>query len=353
LRQAVANPVKLKLLFFLLISTLAFGQQDIMHDYSQVDEYAKSLTYKGDLKLLVSDLTKNYAGEADKGRAIFVWIADNIAYDIKTYNKNNLKPFKCKGDDCDKKYIEWEDKLIERTLNKKMAVCEGYARLFKRMCDYAGLRTDIVAGYTKNDPSEIGRMGSLNHAWNGIIIDGEYHYLDVTWAAGGCSQDNKGKLQDFYKRFDDYYWLTPPAKHFRDHFPADTKLPHIMVDSKQKYKDAPYINPDFIADVTAFEPNNGILYVCVGDTVHFAIRHKDMLWGSVQLNSNVDPGPNLKWDEIEDIDKMFEEHKSTPFNRENYVFTFDYLVSNKNLRYIDVYFDHHHTMRYKVKVVAK
>lgn len=346
-----------KYLIVFLFFSISYSQSSLQQqDFSKVDSISRTIKYNGDLKLLVSGLTNNYSSEPEKARAIFVWIADNIAYDVKTFNKHKSEAFKCKGDNCKEKYIKWEDKLIERTLSKKMAVCGGYSRLFKRMCDYAGLRTDLVSGYTKNDPSDIGRMGSLNHAWNGIMLNGEYYYLDVTWAAGGVSKNNNGKLERFHKDFSNYYWLTPTDKFFRDHFPHDIKLPHVMVDSKQKYMNTPYIHQAHIKDITVHSPDTGILNVKVGDTIHFVIQHKDILWSSVQLNSNIDPAPQLrKWSGDSwylDYD-LFEKHKDTAFTMSNYIYEFHYVVTNKNLRHLDVYFDHHHMLRFKVKIIKE
>lgn len=320
-------------------------------DFRLVDSTARSIQYKNDLKLLVSDLTKNHNTDLLKARAIFVWIADNIAYDYKQYNKGKSKGYKCKkGEDCGIVFLKWEDELLERTLSKKMAVCEGYARLFKRMCDYSGVSCKIIAGYTKNDEAEIGRMGRLDHAWNNVLIDGNHYYLDVTWAAGGCSTNNKGKLEEFHKNYNNYYWLTPNDKHFRDHFPKDPLAPGVMVNSKERYKNAPFIVPQFIDDIDVISPDTGVLNVCLGDTIHFKVRHDNMLWQSVQLNTNIDRAPNLAPGDYEMWKENRDKHKSIPHTMKNYVFEFDYAALDEKVKYIDVYFDHMHTLRFKVNV---
>ena len=315
--------MKTFLFLLLFVTGLTVAQGEEQKDFSEVDNAGRSIKYKDDLKLLVSDLTKGYTSEPNKARAIFVWIADNIEYDVKMFNSGKRNAFKCKGDNCKSEYIKWEDELVGRTLRKGKGVCEGYARLFKRMCDYAGIRCDVVAGYIKDNPSEIGKMGTLDHAWNGIILNGEYYYLDVTWGAGGCSRDEKGKLEKFHKHFDNYYWLTPVDKLFRDHFPADEKLPHIMADSRQKFKDTPFIPQFYQKNVTVKLPNTGVLEVHAGDTIHFEIEIKDILWSTVDVFSNVDRVPQRVGDDFEEWREQFNKHPDTHYIKEGNTFKFD------------------------------
>ena len=77
--------------------------------------------------------------------------------------------------------------------------------LFKRMCNIAGLKSEIIPGYTRTEYYQVGTSGALDHAWNSILIDSTYYLLDATWAAGGSSSDDNGKLLDYVKRFDEYY----------------------------------------------------------------------------------------------------------------------------------------------------
>jgi transglutaminase/protease-like cytokinesis protein 3 len=54
----------------------------------------------------------------------------------------------------------WETKYIDKVLKKKKAVCQGYSMLFKKMCDIAGLKSEIVTGLCKN------RILSGRNYWN-------------------------------------------------------------------------------------------------------------------------------------------------------------------------------------------
>lgn len=56
------------------------------------------------------------------------------------------------------------------------AVCEGYAKTFKLLCDQIGLSCILVAGTAtpQNRPQE-------NHAWNIVKLSGVCAHIDVTW----------------------------------------------------------------------------------------------------------------------------------------------------------------------------
>lgn len=159
----------LPLLIFLSVlslhTTLAQNPDIMPRDFTLLDSVSRSKTYEGDLKLLVSELTKQCTSETEKARAVFIWVTDNIAYDYEAINKDKRpKPFECNGKNCTDKYAKWEEKLLNDVLKTKRAICSGFATLFKKMCDYAGLRTDIVPGCIKNKDIHIGKMGTLDHA---------------------------------------------------------------------------------------------------------------------------------------------------------------------------------------------
>jgi hypothetical protein len=347
--------ILLLFVFLLLVSWRAFPQSaKDTADYSAVDSSARNVEYKGDLKLLVADLTKNCKSDREKARAVFVWIADNIAYDYKFINKNKKIKFPKyrAGEDRNTKDAEWEDKYLATVLYKGMAICDGYARLFKRMCNYAGLQTDIVNGYTKNNPSQIGRMGEENHAWNGIILDGSYYFLDVTWASGGCDRDEEGKLEPFVKSFDDYYWLTPTEKLSRDHYPKNESLPGIMSFPKQKYIDNAYINPQFISDVEILSPDSGIIDACVGDTLQFRFRYTGAV-NYLQCHTNV-YHPKKPWEILKSGKEWTDEEtikqRYIKFNSDGNNYIFNFVADDKRIRYVDLILDHNHLARFKVRL---
>ena len=341
----------------LLLPCLFFGQQQVdAVNFKTIDSLAHTYMYNGDLKLLVSQLTDGYDTDLLKARAIFAWITHNIAYDVRVYNKNKKpRPFKCRNKaDCDKERIAYLDAYIDGVLRSKKGVCQGYAMLFKRMCDYAGLQTDIISGYTKDVPGMVGKMGVLNHAWNGIILDGKYYYLDVTWAAGSCTYKDNGKLDEFIKDFEEYYWLTPEDKFHRNHYPKD-KTPYSSKNNKQQYKNVPYIISWMQPCLDVATPQTGVIEAYVGDTLNFEIQYHCYFYpiNELQVNTNRKRNPSIwKGKDNDEIDEdILKKQKYIDYKKEGETYTFTYIVDDKNIRYIEVLFNHRvNALKFNIKV---
>jgi hypothetical protein len=60
-------------------------------------------------------------------------------------------------------------------LIKGQALCEGYSRAFKLLCNKVGIRCDLVYGESENE----------NHMWNCVGIGNNYSHTDVTWNDNG------------------------------------------------------------------------------------------------------------------------------------------------------------------------
>ena len=70
-----------------------------------------------------------------------------------------------------------DDQTISGVFLHGLAVCAGYSRAFKFLCDKAGLFCINVYGDSYNyDMTEGGP-----HVWNMIRVDGSYYWVDVTW----------------------------------------------------------------------------------------------------------------------------------------------------------------------------
>lgn len=344
----------MKALFYILLffSVTATAQKVDGVDFSAVDSIARTHEYHGDLKLLVSRLTDGYNTDILKARAIFAWVTDNISYDIKAYNKNKKpKPFKCRNKkNCDAERRAYEDKYIDEVLSSGKGVCQGYANLFKRMCDYAGLQTDVLGGYVKTNRNMVGKMGILDHAWNGIILDGKYYYIDATWAAGHCSRNKKGKLESFSKEFDDYYWLTPVDKFYRNHYPAE-ETPYTSAYYKDMYKNAAYVAPWALQCSEVIAPQSGVISAFLGDTVHFEMAYTCDDIDVLQINTNRKRNPNI-WSDSEKTEvnqNALKKQQYVDFTVDHGILHFCYVIEDKNTKYIEVLTDYRYIL-YKFNV---
>ena len=342
-------------IFLVLYSNLNFGQDSsIKIEFNEIDNYAKSIKYEGDISKIVLDLTKNCTTEIQKARALYIWIIDNISYDYKSFNKGKkIKTIKCKTkEECELKKIEWQENYIKKVLKKKKGVCSGYSELYKKMCNLAGIRCEVIEGYTKTEPFQVGRMGILDHAWNVLIIDNKYYYLDLTWSSGYCTKNKKNKLNKFIKEPNEYYWLTPIDKLSRSHFPKDTLQ---LVNSKYNktlFKKNPYIENSVLPDIDILSPNSGIINAKIGDTILFKFYFKNSI-DKIQINTNIERNPKV-WKFIEKMEvideKALKKQKYTIFTKEKDVYSFNYNVNSKSVRFIEVLFDYRLKLKYLIKV---
>lgn len=180
---------------FLIISLLGFSQTD----YSKIDEKSKVVPDSlSDYKVIAGYLTKDLKLDTEKARAIYIWIAHNIKYDLaQMYSE--------------KRYGSNQE-LLDEVLKDRKGVCMHYSELFLAMSKSVGLESYIVCGYTRN---VFGGIAELSHAWNGIKIDSNYYLIDVTWAAG---YELNGK---YVHKFRDEYFLKSPTEFLKDHMPFD------------------------------------------------------------------------------------------------------------------------------------
>lgn len=338
-------------IFTLLFCIISFGQSN----FKKADSIAINVKYKGNLNQLVSDLTKDFDNDIDKTRAIYFWVTENISYDYKLFNKGKQKiKFNCKSKaECEIKKQEFENNLVEKTLRKRKGVCSGYSTLFKRMCDIAKIQCLYIGGYVKTKSAHIGQTGILDHAWNAVIIDNKTYFIDTTWASGYCEKDKKGKLNNFVKNRNDFYWFTPEEKFAIDHFPKNPEKVLNFDISKDDYKNQPYIENSIIPIIEIEYPKQGILNTKLNDSVTFKFKYSKEI-KKLQINTNLKRNPkfystNKKGERIFN-QKAFDKQEYIPFEMKNNEYFFSYKIENENLKYIEILFDYNLKLKYLIKV---
>ena len=164
----------------------------------------------------------NYLQEAVSNKRemieiIFYWIADNISYDIDSWlynSKVSVNPA----------YV----------LENKKTTCEGYAKLFKELCDLANIECVIIRGFAKGYGYNGKREYEPDHAWNAVKLNGEWKLLDVTWGCGYLEMINNNLK--FKKELNLFYIFSNPSGFIIEHFPEDSKWQLIeMVISIDKF----------------------------------------------------------------------------------------------------------------------
>lgn len=127
----------------------AIVSANFLYSPEEIDEIKKKI--KGKIESFKNSVNKN-----DIERAVHDYLASNVKY------SNDL-------------YAEEAHSVYGAFLNNA-AVCEGYARAFKLMCDELDIPCIVVTGVARDSGGQ-----SENHAWN-IVRKGKANYhVDVTW----------------------------------------------------------------------------------------------------------------------------------------------------------------------------
>ncbi|MEQ1553680.1 MAG: transglutaminase domain-containing protein, partial [Ferruginibacter sp.] len=348
-------------LFYLLFSYTAYCQNKFEKiDFSEVDKFAKSVKYKDDIFNLTHTLTTPYNTDILKVRAIFIWITDNIEYDYKMYNEGTQQNFSCTGkkDVCETAKIAFENDFITTVLNKQKGICSGYARLFKKMCEIANIKSETVSGYTKKSAHQIGISLSVSHDWNAVQIDSSYYFLDATWAAGYCPiNDETGKLKDYTKRYNNYYWLTPFYKLAQNHFPTNEKWIPEKKYNKEWFFNSPYYAQHAIEKIILTNPTTGMLNKNKNDTIHFEFNYTDKI-NTILINTNNYQNPTLPLYKTSNGEIKVRSNDSLllkriryiPFIQKGNTYTFDYIVTEQTLSFLEILLDYRVAMKFKIKV---
>lgn len=199
-------------------------------DYSRIDSHALNTPSSAEesIRSLAEYLIQPATNDREKARAIYRWVTANISYDTDAYFSGNHGSTEA-GD----------------VLKSRSSVCSGYSGLFSKLGLAAGLEVAEISGYAKGYGYKTGEefTGKTDHAWNAVKLDGKWYLIDATWGAGTVG--NNGK---FSRKFEEFYFLTPPEQFIYRHFPE--KKTWQLIDqpiSKQEYTEIPNLPPAFFS----------------------------------------------------------------------------------------------------------
>jgi hypothetical protein len=233
-----------------------------------IDQSVKEYTTSTPALLVKEIIAANHT-DRQKVTSIFRWITDNISYNTKVAgrNKNSYMFYEEPDDDTARIIKPLNLRVAETVLKRKMAVCDGYARLFKTMCDNAGIPCEVITGYARTG-WVIRRAGfGSNHTWNAVYVDSAWRLLDVTWASGYTNY----RGDEFIRRYDDKYFFTPPGQFIQDHYPEDIRWALLKEPPEPtEFNSSPLRYLGFIKmGIHSFKPAKGIIEVAIGDSIRF------------------------------------------------------------------------------------
>jgi hypothetical protein len=136
------------------------------------------------LPQLVSFLRYNAENDYQVVKRIHDWITDTIAYEFTSRTD------------------------VYGVLQTGRTNCTGYSALFKEMTSFAGIKSEVVFGFSKTYLFGNGEQG--NHAWNIVFIAGKQYLLDTTHDARSRAQNGiPGEKRPYT---DDELFLNPAHK---------------------------------------------------------------------------------------------------------------------------------------------
>lgn len=251
-----------------LLAATAFSQKAKV-DYTAIDRRVE-LIKPAAPEILTAELIAGCSTELEKVRAIFKWIANNISYHLKEQARTEWRASKQEDIIPDTGALKpLNERVSEAVLQKGSAVCEGYSRLFKTLCGYAGINCEVITGYARTT-----RRFASNHTWNAVMIGNKWELLDVTWASGYISWQK----DHFIREFDEKYFLTPPDKFIEEHYPDN--IHWTLLDNPPllpEFRQSPYKQKTFIKyRIKSYSPSKGLIEASEGDTVRFVLESSDV-----------------------------------------------------------------------------
>jgi hypothetical protein len=188
----------------MLFTSLSLNAQPKANPYKAVDEFVKTLgaLESKNVAIIADTLTRRLADKEQKARAIFYWIANNIALDIKSLKINDERK-----------------SLPEDVVKQRKATPLGFAKLFQEMSSLANIRCLVVDGYVKNNIDDLNNPADeINHSWNVVqlgLSPEQWFFVDVARASGMTDK----KMSLFTKDFTSDYFFADRNLFNLDHYP--------------------------------------------------------------------------------------------------------------------------------------
>ncbi|MBS1743346.1 MAG: hypothetical protein JST81_09950 [Bacteroidetes bacterium] len=209
---------KILLVLSILAGFSANAQQT--EDWTAKDEYVKQLgaLEKFNVATIADTITRRFADKKDKARAIYYWIANNIALDPKATRAGDNKKI-----------------LPEEVIQLRKTTPLGFANLFQEMASLATIRCLVVDGFVKYSANDINnKLDEVNHSWNVVQLGQSpetWFYVDVAKASGTLDE----KMAVFSKQFTSEYFFADRRLFNLDHYPDNSAW--LLGDEKRSEKE--------------------------------------------------------------------------------------------------------------------
>jgi hypothetical protein len=243
-------------LFVLTVTIISFAQTG-KSNYQYIDDEVKKLGIfpSKNVAEIAGAITAKFSSNEDKARAIFYWIANNIAIDPKAVSKQDEK-----------------NKLPEKVIELRKATALGFSLLVQEMCSYAKIRCLSVDGFVKNRTAEINeKADGKNYSWNVVQLgqtSDAWYYIDACRASGFLDP----KQTVFTKQFTSQYFFADKKLFNLIYFPDN--LAWMLGGGNKSMKDfyaLPIIGNEAVGlECRKLSPLTGIIKTTITKPVNFS-----------------------------------------------------------------------------------
>ena len=161
----------------------------------------------------------------------------------------------------------WENILITRK-----TVCEGYAILFKKICDVLNIPCEKATGFAQGGLLPLTPQKELvpNHAWNIVKINNLWYTIDCTWGSSAADMLTQTQTRKYTTD-----WLFLNSEYFKyTHFPTDSNFQLVSPKlSEVQFKSLPRLDPIFFEKFKLLTPLKSENEV--DNTFNLKLRKKD------------------------------------------------------------------------------
>jgi hypothetical protein len=190
----------MRILFIFSLLLLVTGvKAQTIKNYDQVDQTALQIPDQLTKSTIdIADYIKQHFNNPDdRSRAIFVWVARNMEYDLANMFAIN--------------FYENTSEIINDALKNKKGVCMHFAELYNDIANQSGIKSYVIDGYTRQN----GFVDYIPHAWCASLIGSDWYLFDPTWGSGYVQNEK------FVRKLNNYYFKTKPEQLVSSHMPFD------------------------------------------------------------------------------------------------------------------------------------
>ncbi len=244
-------------LLFICLGQFQFAQAQ-NSQYKTVDDFVIKLGAldSQNVAQITEALTLKIEDKEMKARAIFFWIANNIALDPKAI-----------------KISDQRKSLPEDVVKLRKATSLGFAKLFQEMSSLANIRCLVVDGYVKNNIDDLSNPADeVNHSWNVLQLGpspDRWFFVDAARATGSLDK----KMTAFVKDFTSQYFFANRTLFNLDHFPDNDawQLGGGPKSLKEFYTLPLFYNAAYLYDVKKPTPATGFIKTKTKAKTNFSI----------------------------------------------------------------------------------